>query len=931
MCGIIGIFSTEPVVDELYDGLIHLQHRGQDAAGILTYNERFHLQKGTGYVRDVFNQENIALLKGNMGIGHVRYPTAGTRSGVENAQPFIISAPYGIAMCHNGDVVNYQALKKELENKDRRYCGSSSDIEVILHVFAAELEKLPEGDMFKNICKAVNKVFERAIGAYSVLGVIAGKGIFAFRDPHGIRPLVMGTRKNQRGGTDYIFSSENTMYYPLGFQFDRDVAPGEVVFINMNGEKFARRLKVESFTPCVFEYVYLARPDSTINDISVYRARLRLGQNLGRRWKEKYPDIIPDVVVPVPFSSNTAALSMAHELGVRYSEGLYKNPFIGRTFIMPGQKQRRKSVLQKLSPQETEIRNKNVLLVDDSIVRGTTSREVIKLVRDAGAKKIYFASSCPPIKYPDFYGIDMHTRAELIGAHMSEEEIREFIGADILLYQTIPDLEEAILRRGEHNIDRLSMPYLDGWYVTGDISVEKIEKTEKDFAFQPDLLNLTTTKNSKVLLVGSGAREHALARSLKKSATKIDLICFASSNNPGIMELASEYIVGKLDDVVAITNWAQKNKVDWAIIGPELPLAAGVVDELAKINIPAVGPIKLLAQLETSKSFTRALCAEYDIPGGAKFKEFSSTDGVEDYLNKLNNNYVVKADGLMGGKGVKVFGEHLKNTQETLGYCSELISAGSKFIIEEKFVGQEFSLMSFCDGENLFHLPAIQDHKRALEGDIGPNTGGMGSYSCPNGSLPFLTENDIKSAQAINIATASAIKKKFNTPYKGVLYGGFMATADGVKLIEYNARLGDPEAMNVLAVLETDFVELCENLIKGTLDKVIPKFSQMATVVKYAVPEGYPDNPIKNQRIDVSLLRNKDNLFFAAVDKKADGLYELGSRTLAILAKAETVEIAQAHVEAEMDRLIGPLYHRADIGTAKLIENRVTMMKELRK
>ena len=481
MCGILGLYSHKPVVAELYDGLIHLQHRGQNAAGILTYNKQFHLKKGAGYVRDVFDEHNMERLEGNWGIGHTRYPTAGSRHSVEDAQPFTLHSPYGIAMVHNGDLTNHQALKEELAAKDRRHCNSGSDLEVILHVFASKLDDLnPEDDIFENICKAVESVFDRARGAYSVVGIIAGKGMFAFRDPHGIRPFVCGTRQNPDGTTDYIFSSENTMYYPLGFKFQGNVQPGEIIYINKKGEMMSRVLRKEIFTPCIFEYVYLARPDSIINNVSVYHSRLRMGQNLAKRWLEKYPDIKPDVVIPIPFSSNTAALAMAHELDIRYSEGLYKNPFVGRTFIMPGQEKRRKSVLQKLSPQEMEIAGKNILLVDDSIVRGTTSKEVVKLVRNAGAKKVYFASACPPIKYPDFYGIDMPTKAELIAANKTEEEIREHIGADILLYQTIPDLVEAVIRRGGHNIDRPSMPYLDGWYVTGDIDEARIVGLEKE-------------------------------------------------------------------------------------------------------------------------------------------------------------------------------------------------------------------------------------------------------------------------------------------------------------------------------------------------------------------------------------------------------------------------------------------------------------------
>ncbi len=481
MCGTLGIFSHKPVAQELYEGLIHLQHRGQDACGILTYNEKFHIKRGSGLVRDTFVQEDMEMLKGNIGIGHVRYPTAGSKFSFENTQPLMIFAPYGIAMSHNGDLTNYFELREELSTKDRSYFNTTSDLEIILNIFAMEMQKRfdNDSDIFQNICESVEVVFNRCRGAYSVCGIVAGKGMVVFRDPHGIRPLVCGLRQNEDGTRDYIFASENTMFYPLGFKHQGNVQPGEVVFINMKGEMYSKKLRNEIFTPDIFEYVYLSRPDSMINNVSVYRARLRMGQNLAKRWMEKYPEIKPDIVIPIPFSSNTAALSFAHEIGVRYSEGIYKNPFVGRTFMMPGQTQRRKSVLQKLSPQEVEIKGKNVMLIDDSIVRGTTSKEVVKMVRESGAKKIYFATPCPPIKFPDFYGIDIPTRGELIAANRTVEEIRDYIGVDILLYQEIADLVEAVTRRGDHNIDRPSMPYLDGWYVTGDVDDEKINKYEK--------------------------------------------------------------------------------------------------------------------------------------------------------------------------------------------------------------------------------------------------------------------------------------------------------------------------------------------------------------------------------------------------------------------------------------------------------------------
>ena len=434
-----------------------------------------------------------------------------------------------------------------------------------------------------------------------------------------------------------------------------------------------------------------------------------------------------------------------------------------------------------------------------------------------------------------------------------------------------------------------------------------------------------------ILLVGSGAREHAIAQALKRSTHNPNLFCFGTNHNPGIIGLSSGYTTGKIIDAENIVAWATKNKIDWAFIGPEAPLEVGVVDALQKVNIPSIGPNQRLAQLETSKSFTRNLLAEYDIPGGPKYKYFASIDGVKDFINELNGNYVVKVDGLMGGKGVKVSGEHLNGAEEGLVWCQEILKGGNTFLIEEKFVGQEFSLFSFCDGKNLAHSPVVQDHKRAFVKDTGPNTGGMGSYSDSNHSLPFLTDSDIEEARAITEATAKALRDKFSEDYKGVLYGGFIATKDGVKLIEYNARLGDPEAMNILALLESDMVELCQAIIEGNLTQDHTKYAHRASVCKYAVPEGYPENAVKNEKIDVSEVENKESLYYAAVDQREDGLYETGSRTVAVVGIAGTISEAEKITEAEINKVKGPLFHREDIGTEELIKKRVDMMNDLRK
>ncbi|MFA4830793.1 MAG: phosphoribosylamine--glycine ligase [Patescibacteria group bacterium] len=434
-----------------------------------------------------------------------------------------------------------------------------------------------------------------------------------------------------------------------------------------------------------------------------------------------------------------------------------------------------------------------------------------------------------------------------------------------------------------------------------------------------------------ILLIGSGAREHAIARAIKNSKHHPDLFCFGSSRNPGIFELSAKYEVGNINDPSAVLNFAKKNNIDWAIVGPENPLEAGVSNTLWDNDIPCVGPKKTHAQLETSKRFTRELLTEYNIPGCPKYKFFNSMEGVKEFLNELGDLYVVKADGLMSGKGVKVAGDHLHSHEGALQYCEELVAKNSAFVIEEKLIGQEFSYMSICDGDHLAHTFAIQDHKRAFVNDVGANTGGMGTYSDANHSLPFLTADDIKQAQKINLATARALKNKFGEGYKGVLYGGFMTTADGVKLIEYNARFGDPEAMNVFALLESDFVDACQAVVNGALNQTHLRFANKASVCKYAVPNGYPDNPIKNQKIDISETQNNDSLYYAAVDERKDGLYETGSRAIAVVGVANTIAEAEQIAEAEVCRIKGPLFHREDIGTIKLIGKRVEMMEKIRK
>jgi len=435
---------------------------------------------------------------------------------------------------------------------------------------------------------------------------------------------------------------------------------------------------------------------------------------------------------------------------------------------------------------------------------------------------------------------------------------------------------------------------------------------------------------NKILVIGSGAREHAIVRALDRSHQEKEIFCLASNMNPGIAALCDELLIGNFNDPDFVVNYTNEIGATLAIIGPENPLENGVADALWGVKVKVVGPKKDLAKLETSKAFTRDLLREYNIPGGPQYQTFNSLAGVTEFLNVLGENYVVKYDGLAGGKGVKVSGEHLHSHDEALAYCQELTDKGSEFVIEEKFIGEEFSLMSFCDGNTLKHMPAVQDHKRAYEGDTGPNTGGMGTYSDANHSLPFLTENDIVEAHQINTQTAKAVKDKFGEGYQGILYGGFMATASGVKLIEYNARFGDPEAMNVLSLLDSDFIEICNGITDGTLDNLDVRFQNKATVCKYAVPEGYPNSPVKNEQINVSKIENPDGLFYASVDIQNGKLVEAGSRTVAVVGVADSISNAENIAEKEVSAIDGPLFHRSDIGTDMVIQKRINHMKSIR-
>jgi amidophosphoribosyltransferase len=480
MCGILGVVSRNPVNQLLYDGLLLLQHRGQDAAGIATATgKKFAMHKGNGQVRDVFRTRNMRALPGNSGIAHVRYPTAGSSGDSEEAQPFYVNAPFGVTLAHNGNLTNSEQLKDEMFRRDRRHINTESDSEVLLNVLANELQAVARSERLEpdDIFRAVAELHRRVQGAYACVAEIAGYGVLAFRDPFGIRPLCYGVAETD-AGTEYLVASESVALEGLGFRMVRDLQPGEAVFIHLDGSFHARQCADRPvLAPCVFEYVYFARPDSVIDGASIYATRLRMGEYLAERVERELRLGDIDVVMPIPDTSRPSAMQLARRLNLDYREGFLKNRYVGRTFIMPGQAVRRKSVRQKLNAMSVEFKGKNVLLVDDSIVRGTTSHEIVQMARDAGANRVYFASASPPVRHANVYGIDMPTRSELIASGRTDDEIRIAIGADALVYQDIDAMKRSVTDTNPA-LTRFEASCFDGRYVTGDVSPEYLDRVE---------------------------------------------------------------------------------------------------------------------------------------------------------------------------------------------------------------------------------------------------------------------------------------------------------------------------------------------------------------------------------------------------------------------------------------------------------------------
>ncbi|MCX6501402.1 MAG: amidophosphoribosyltransferase [Microbacterium sp.] len=481
MCGIVGMVGQGLVNQDIYDSLLLLQHRGQDSTGIATAERSgvFHLAKAKGQVREAFRTRDMRSLLGEIGLGHVRYATKGTASNEEEAQPFYVNAPYGIVLVHNGNLTNTRELTDELFHTDRRHLNTSSDTELLVNVLANELQHVISGPELDSdqVFQAVTRVHERAEGSYAAIALIAGYGLLAFRDPFGIRPLILGTRPAQNGRYEWIVASESLVLENSGFEVVREVMPGEAVYIDLEGTLHTRQCAADpKLVPCSFEYVYLARPDSIMNGISVYEARLRMGERLADTIAKHTPREAIDVVMPIPDSARPAAMQVARKLGIEYREGFYKNRYVGRTFIMPGQAVRKKSVRQKLNAMSSEFKGKNVLLIDDSVVRGTTSKEIIQMARDAGAKTVTFASAAPPVRYPHVYGINMPSRHELVAHGRTIPEIATELGADYMVYQEVEDLKAAILEGSD--VDDLDMSCFDGRYITGTVTDEYLAWVE---------------------------------------------------------------------------------------------------------------------------------------------------------------------------------------------------------------------------------------------------------------------------------------------------------------------------------------------------------------------------------------------------------------------------------------------------------------------
>ncbi len=860
-----------------------LQHRGQDSCGIIT-NEgaEFFAKKELGTVHTVFTEKDADLLKGKRGIGHTRYATQGNGTVID-AQPLTINTNPNIALAQNGNVINFFELKEDLVKKGVQL-KTSVDSEVMLHIFARCYKK--NNDFFA----AAKEVLEKIKGGYAIVGLIAGKGIFAIRDPRGIRPLVLGKRNDS-----YMFASETVAFQVAGYEYVRDVKPGEAVFIYKDGNIDNRILLTKDPAHCMFEWVYFASPNSMIEGRSVYKARLALGKILSRHVKKE--DI--DLVIAVPDSGRTCAIKLSEAAHIKYREGLIKDRYVPRTFIMSCQKTRETAVKRKLMPIISMLKNKRVAVVDDSIVRGTTSKKIIDSLKEGKVKKVMFISSCPPITHSCHYGIDIATREELIAADKSIEDIRQYLGADELIYAKVSDLKAAIRRD-------LCTACLTGEYP------ENISEEQKKCLGSQRMTEQSRSDKMNVLIIGSGGREHALA--LKVAESRLLDKLFAIPGNPGIEKVAECHTLNILDNA-AIINFAKEKDIGLVIIGPEAPLVNGLADELGKNGISAFGPNKIAAQFEGSKAFARNFMKKYNLPG-VEFREFTNFKEAERYIQEKGAPIVIKADGHAAGKGVLV----AKTARAAVSFTKDCLEnnkfggASSKVIVEECLVGEEASYLVFMDSITFRPMVYSQDHKPIFENDEGPNTGGMGAYS----PAPILDGLETEMEEKIIKPFLNGIKQE-GMEYKGVLYVGLMKTKEGLKILEFNCRFGDPETQVILPRLKTDILEVMLAVVNKTLSSMNIEWFDDHCVSVVLASGGYPGAYEKGKLI-TGLEDVKDaQIIHAGTRKEDDDILTNGGRVLNIVCLGKNLKEAVDKAYSAIDGInFDGLFFRRDIAKKEL-------------
>ncbi|MBW2978190.1 phosphoribosylamine--glycine ligase [Candidatus Woesearchaeota archaeon] len=885
MCGITAIISRKnEVVDNIAIGLSSLQHRGQDASGIITSEkDKIFVKKELDSVHRVFTREEREELRGKMGVGHTRYATQG-KGTLDDAQPIVTKNIPHIALALNGNTINYFDLKEEFSKKGKKL-HTTVDTEIILKIFAEQYYK--KYDFFE----AARKVIQKVRGAYSIIGMISGKGIFAIRDPYGIRPLVIGKK-----GDSYIFASETVALQVIDYEYVRDVEPGEAVFISEDLKIEDKIIFQNGRAHCMFEWVYFASPNSMIEGRSVYKARLALGSLLSRHITRD----IADIICPVPDSGRTAAIKLSEDSKIKYREGLIKDRNVQRTFIMSSQKTREEQVRKKLRPIISILNNKRVVVVDDSIVRGTTSKRIIKTLKKGGVKEVTFVSACPPLRYPCFYGIDFATKKELVASDKSIEDIKKYLEADGLVYATVDDLKNAIRRD-------VCMAC-----ITGDYPEEPSEEQKKKLGGQRMGEQKTLDNNINVLIIGKGGREHALA--LKVAESRLLDKLFAIPGNPGIAEVAECHDIDIMDNE-AIVKFAKENNIGLVIVGPEDPLCNGITDELEKNGIRVFGPNKVAAQFEGSKSFARTFMKKYGLPT-VEFEEFADFDEAKKYIQQKGAPIVVKADGLAAGKGVfvaKTEEEAIKFARECLEY-NKFGKASSKVIVEGCLFGEEASYLVFMDGENFKPMVYSQDHKPIYEGDKGPNTGGMGAYS----PAPILDGLEKEMEEKIIKRFIEGIKKE-GIEYKGVLYAGLMKTKQGLKLLEFNCRFGDPETQVILPRLDSDILEVMNAVIDKKLGETEVKWSDKHCVSVVLASGGYPGSYEKGKVITGLDMVEGAQVIHAGTKEEKGKILTNGGRVLNIVALGESLKEAVSTAYSKIKEInFDGMYFRRDIAKKEL-------------